>query len=132
MARAKDALSQEDKTTTVSVGSIPEATTGQFADAHQEISEVAPAAITMPSLKGMPPLEDAEPLEGAVAPDPGTYEPVGNKFTRLHSPRTEEDNSDDPPASSQETPDCSQQDSRKQVKEDHPPTPDIHVPELQI
>ena len=87
---------QEDKTTTVSVGIIPEATTDQFTDAHQEISEAAPAAITMPSLKGMPPLADVEPLEGAVAPDPGTYEPADNKFTRSHSPRTEEDNSDDP------------------------------------
>ena len=80
----------------------------------------------MPSLKGMPPLEDAEPLEGAVAPDPGTYEPAGNTFTRSHSPRTEDNNSDDPPASSQGTSDCSQQDSKKQVEEDHPPTPDIH------
>ena len=79
----------------------------------------------MPSLKGMPPLEDAEPLKGAFAPDPGTYESAGNKFTRSHSPRTEEDNSDEPLARSQGTPDCSQQDSKKQVKEDHPPTPDI-------
>ena len=81
--------------------------------------------ITMWSLKGMPPLEDAEPLEGAIAPDPGTNEPAGNKFTRLHSPRTEEADSDDPPASSQETSDCSQQDSKKQFEEDHPPTPNI-------
>ena len=80
----------------------------------------------MPTLKGMPPLADAEPFEGAIAPDPGTYEPAGNKCTRLHSPRTEEDASDDPPANSQETPDCFQQDSKKQVEEDHPPTPDIH------
>ena len=79
----------------------------------------------MPSPEVMPPLEDAEPLEGAIAPDPGTYEPAGNNFTRLHSPRTEEDDSDDPPANNQETPDCSQQDGKKQVKEDHPPTPDI-------
>ena len=78
-------LSQEDKTTTISVGSTPEAATDQFTDAHQEISEAAPAAITMPSLEGMPPLEDAEPLEGAIAPDPGTYEPAGNKFTRSHN-----------------------------------------------
>ena len=55
----------------------------------------------------------------------GTYEPAGNKFTRLHSPRTEEDESDDPHASSQETTDCSQQDGKKQVEKDHPPTPDI-------
>ena len=95
-----DTLSQEDKTTTILVGSVPEATTDQFTEAHQEISKVAPAAITMPSLKGIPPLEDAESLEGAVAPDPGTYEPAGNKFTRSHSPRTEDDDSDDPPTSS--------------------------------
>ena len=86
----------------------------------------------MPSLEGMPPLADAEPLEGAIAPDPGTYEPAGNKFTRLHSPRTEEDDSDDPHASSQGTPDCSQQDSKKQVKEDNPPTPDIHPRTLDL
>ena len=79
----------------------------------------------MPSFEGMPPLEDAGPPEGAVTPDPGTYEPGGNKFTRSHSPRTEEDNSDDPHASSQGTSDCSQLDSKKQVKEDNPPTPDI-------
>ena len=80
----------------------------------------------MPSLEGMPPPADAEPFEGAIAPDPGTYEPAGNKFTRSHSSRTEEDDSDDPPANSQEIPECSQQDGKKQVKEDHPPTPDIH------
>ena len=119
------ALSEEDRTTTVSVGSAPEATTGQFTDANQEISETAPAAITTPPFKDMPPLEDAGPPEGAVAPDPGTYEPAGNKFTRLHSPRTEEDNSNDPHASSQGTPDCCQQDSKKQIEEDNPPTPDI-------
>ena len=85
----------------------------------------------MPSLDGMPPLEDAEPLEGAIASDPGTYEPACNKFTRLHSPGTEEDDSDDPPASSQKTPDCSQQDSRKQVKETIHQL-QIFVPELQI
>ena len=70
-------------------------------------------------------LEDAELLEGAAAPDPGTYEPAGNKFTRLHSPRTDEDDSDEPPSSSQETPDCSQQDNKKQTEEDNPPTPDF-------
>ena len=31
-------LFEEDRTTTASVGSAPEATTGQFTDAHQEIS----------------------------------------------------------------------------------------------
>ena len=80
----------------------------------------------MPYLKGMPPLKDAEPLEGATTPNLSTYEPTGNKFTRLHSPRTEEDDSDEPLTSSQETPDCSQQGSKKQVEEDHPPTPDIY------
>ena len=79
----------------------------------------------MPSLKGMPPLEDAEPLESAATPDLSTCEPTGNKFNRSHSPGTE-DESDEPLASSQETPNCSQQGSKKQVKEDHPWTPDIH------
>ena len=79
----------------------------------------------------MPPLEDAGPPEGAITPDPGTYEPAGNKFTRLHSPRTEEDNSDDPHTSSQGTPDCSQQD-KKQMEEDNPPTPDIHPGTLDL
>ena len=125
-------LSEEDRTTTVSVGSTSEATTGQFTDAHQEISETAPAAITMPPFKDMPPLEDAGPPEGAVTPDPSTYEPEGNKFTRSHSPGTEEDDSNDPHASSQGTPDCSQQDSKKQIKEDNPPTPDIHPRTLDL
>ena len=82
----------------------------------------------------MPPLADAEPLEGAITPDPGTYEPAGNKFTRSHSPGTEEDNSDDPPANSQETPDCSQQDSKtarsRSKKTIH--QLQIFIPELQI
>ena len=91
---------------------------------HREILETAPAAITPPSVNEMPLLEDAEPPDGAVTPDSDTYEPTGNKFTRSHSPGTEEDNSDDPHASSQGTPDCSQQD-KKQIKEDNPPTPDI-------
>ena len=97
-----------------------------FADVHQEISEMAPAAITPPSVNDMPLIEDAEPPEGGVTPDPDTYEPTGNKFTRLHSPGTEEDDSDDPHASCQGTPDCSQQDTKKQIKEDNPLTPDIH------
>ena len=67
----------------------------------------------MPTVKDMPLLEDAESPEGAIAPDPDTYEPTGNKFTRLHSPRTEEDDSNDPHASSQGTPDCSQQDNKE-------------------
>ena len=125
-------LSEEDRTTTVSVGSAPEATTGQFADAHQEISETALAAVTMPPFEDMPPLEDGGPPEGAITPDPGTYEPAGNMFTRLHSPITEEDDSDDPHASSQGTPDCSQQGSKKQIEEDNPPTPDIHPGTLDL
>ena len=36
-------------------------------------------------------LEDTEPLIGAIAPDTGTYKPTGNKFTRSHSPGTEDD-----------------------------------------
>ena len=65
---------------------------------NEEISELATAAITMLAL------EDAELLKGAAAPDPGTYEPAGNKFTRSHRPKTDEDDSDKPPSSSQETP----------------------------
>ena len=80
----------------------------------------------------MPLLEDPEPPEGAVTPDPDTYEPTGNKFTRLHSPGTEEDDSDDPHASSQGTPDCSQQDNKEQIKEDNPLTPDIHPGTLDL
>ena len=60
--RGRCTLSKEDRTTTVSVGSTHEATTGQFADAHQEISETAPAAITTPPFEDMPPLEDARVL----------------------------------------------------------------------
>ena len=80
----------------------------------------------------MPLLEDAEPPEGAVTPDPDTYEPTGTKFTRSHSPRTKEDNSNDPHANSQGTPDCSQQDNKKQIKEDNPLTPDIHPGTLDL
>ena len=105
---------------------------GQFTDAHQEISETAPATITMPTVKDMPLLQDAEPPQGAIAPNPDTYEPTGNKFTRSHSSRTEEDNSNNPHASSQGTPDCSQQDNKKQIEEDNPPTPDIHPRTLDL
>ena len=99
------------------VGAIPKATTKQFANA------TAPVAPT--TLEGMPALEDAEPFIGAIAPDPGTYEPTGNKFTRSHSPRTEGDKSDDPPASSQETATGSLPDEKGPGDEDHLPTPDI-------
>ena len=113
-------LSQKTKATDAPVDSASETTTGQFTDVNKEISESAPATVTMPAL------EDAGLLEGAAAPDPGTYEPAGNKFTRLHSPRMDDDNSDEPPSSSQETPDCSQQDNKKQTEEDNPPTLDFH------
>ena len=110
-------ISQGDKASTV--GATFDATTRQFADA------TTPVAPTTPSLEGMPTLEDAEPLIGAIAPDPGTYEPTGNKFTRSHSPRTEDDESDDPPASSQGTAAGSPPDNKEQDDEDHPPTPDV-------
>ena len=99
--RGHGVLSQNTETTAASVNSTLETTTGQFADVNEEISELAPATITMLTL------EDAEPLKGAAVPDPGTYEPAGNKFTRSHSPKTDGDNGDKPPSSSQETPDCS-------------------------
>ena len=111
MAKAEDVVySQKTKATDVPVNSAPETTTGQFADVNEEISELAPAAVTMLAL------EDAELLEGPIAPDAGTYEPAGKKFTRSHSPRM---NKDEPPSSSQETPDCSQQDNKKQRKTTH-------------
>ena len=77
-------------------------------------------------LEGMPTLEDSEPLIGTIAPDTGTYKPTGNKFTRSHSPGTEDDESDDPPASSQGTAIESPPDNKEQDNEDHPPTPDVH------
>ena len=73
----------------------------------------------------MPTLEDSEPLIGAVAPDTGTYEPTGNKFTRSHSPGTEDEESDDTPASSQETAAGSPPDNKEQDDEDHLPTLDV-------
>ena len=110
-------ISQGDKASTV--GPTSDATTRQFADA------TAPVTPTTPSLEGMPTLEDAKPLIGAIAPDPGTYEPTGNKFTRSHSPGTEDDKSDDPPASSQGTAAGSPPDNKERDDEDHPPTPDV-------
>ena len=106
-------LSQKTKATDAPVDSASETTTGQFTDVNEEISESAPTTVTMPAL------EDVELLEGAAAPDPGTYECTSNKFTRSHSPRTDEDDSDKCPSSSQETPDCSQQDNKKQTEEDN-------------
>ena len=70
---------------------------------NEETLESATTAVTMP------PLKDAEPLEGAAAPDTGNYEPAGNKFTRSHSPKTKDDDSEvEPPPSSLETPNSSQ------------------------
>ena len=111
-------ISQGDKASTIGVTS--DVTTRQFADA------TAPAAPTTHPLEGMPTLEDSEPLIGTVAPDTGTYEPTGNKFTRSHSPGTEDDESDDPPASSQGTAAGSLPDNKEQDDEDHPLTPDVH------
>ena len=71
-------------------------------------------------------LKTAEPLIGTVASDTGTYEPTGSKFTRSHSPGTEDDESDDPPASSQGTATGSSPDNKEQDDEDHLPTPDVH------
>ena len=84
-----------------------------------------PLSHPLHSLEGMPTLEDSEPLIGAVAPDTGTYKPTGNKFTRSHSPGTDDDESDDPPASSQGTAIGSPPDNKEQDNEDHPLTPDV-------
>ena len=77
----------------------------------------------------MPPLKDAEPLEGAVAPSPDIYNPAGNKHTQSHSPKTEDDNSEiEPNPGSQETVISSQSQPEPQAEmvKDNPPTPDIH------
>ena len=111
-------ISQGDKASTV--GATSDAITGQFADT------IAPAAATTLSLESMPTLEDAGPLIGAIAPDTGTYKPTGNNFTRSHTPGTEDDESDDPPASSQGTAIESPPDNKEQDNEDHLLTPDVH------
>ena len=80
----------------------------------------------------MPTLEDSEPLIGPVAPDTGTYEPTGNKFTRSHSPGTEDDESDDCPASSQGTAIGSLPDNKEQDAEDHLLTPYVHSGTLEV
>ena len=87
--------------------------------------QLTPAAPTAHSLEGMPTLEDAEPLVGTTAPDTDTYEPTGNKFTRSHSPGTEDNKSDDPPASSQGPAIGSPPDNKEHDNEDHPLTPDV-------
>ena len=117
-------ISQGGKTSTV--GATSDATTGQFADA------TAPVAPTTLSLEGMATLEDSEPLIGAIAPDTGTYKPTGNKFTRSHSPGTEDDESDNPPANSQGTAIGSPPDNKEQDDEDHLLTPDVHSGTLDL
>ena len=117
-------ISQGGKARTV--GATSNATTRQFADV------TAPVAPTTLSLEGMPALEDSEPLIGTVAPDTGTYEPTGNKFSRSHSPGTEDEESDDPPASSQGTATRSPPDNKEQDNEDHPLTPDVHSGTLDL
>ena len=109
-------ISQGDKASTVSATS--DATIGQFADA------TAPVTPTTLSLEGMPTLEDAKPPIGTIAPDTGTYKPTGNKFTRSHSPGTEDHESDDPPASREGTAIGSPPDNKEQDDKDHLPTPD--------
>ena len=111
-------ISQGDKASTI--GATSDATTRQFADA------TSPVTPTTLSIEGMPTLEDTESLIGTVAPDTGTYEPTGNKFTRSHSPGIEDDESDDPPASSQGTAIGSPLDNKDQDDEEHLPTPDVH------
>ena len=117
-------ISQGDKGSTV--GATSDATTRQFADT------ITPVTCTTLSPEGMPTLEDAEPLIGAVAADTGTYKPTGNKFTRSHSPGTEDNESDDPPASSQGTAIESPPDNKEQDDEDHLLTPDVHSGTLDL
>ena len=64
--------------TTTTTVTTPEAVGGQFTDVEMTPTEGAAAAAT-----SMPPLKDAEPLEGAVAPSPGIYNPAGNKYWHL-------------------------------------------------
>ena len=94
---------------------------GQFADAP------APAALITHSLEGMPALEDAEPLVGATAPDTDIIESTGNKFTRSHSPRTEDDESDDSPAGSERTTIECPPDNEEHDDGDHLLTPNVHL-----
>ena len=100
-----------------------EAVGGQFADTEMRPIEEATA-----STASMPALVDMEPLEGAEAPDPGTYNPTGNKYSRSHSPKTKDDDSEpeNSPAS-QETGCSSQAQVEPQIKpmDDKLPTPDI-------
>ena len=79
------------------------------------------------SLEGMPTLEDAEPLVGATAPDTDIIESTGNKFTRSHSPRTEDDESDDSPAGSQRTTIECPPNNEEHNDGDHPLTPNVHL-----
>ena len=74
----------------------------------------------------MPTLEDAEPLVGATAPDTDIIESTGNKFTRSHSPRTEDNKSNDSPAGSQRTTIECPPDNEEHDNEDHLLTPNVH------
>ena len=74
----------------------------------------------------MPILEDAEPLVGATAPDTDIIESTGYKFTRSHSPRTEDNESDDSPAGSQRTTiECPPNDEEQDNDGDHLLTPNV-------
>ena len=108
---------QENKASTI--GATSDAATRQFADAP------TPAVLITHSLEGMPTLEDAEPLVGTTAPDTDIIESTGNKFTRSHSPRTEDDESDDSPAGSQRTTIECPPDDEEHDDEDHLPTPNV-------
>ena len=115
-------LSHVTKETATPAISASEPVTNQFVDVNEETLESAMTAVTMPAL------EDVEPLEGTAAPDTNTYEPAGNKFTRSHSPKTEDDDSEvEPLPSSLETPNSSlhQQDHQEQCeKEEQPSQPE--------
>ena len=117
------APSQVMETITTTAVSTPGAVGGQFTDVEMTPTEGAATAST-----SMPPLKDAEPLEGAVAPNSDVYNPAGNKYTQSHSPKTkDEDSKIEPNPSSQGTINSSQSQSGTQVKtvDDKPPTPDI-------
>ena len=106
------------------ITATPETVGDQFVDTEMTSNQSA-ATATMT----IPPLEDAEPLEGAVAPSSDAYNPACNKHTQSHSPKTEDDDSEvKSNPSSQDTVISSQSQPEHQGKtvEDNPPTPDIH------
>ena len=88
------------------------ASSDQSHDAEEKSTPVAVAAV-------LPPVqEEKTPLEGAVALDLASIPHPGNKFTHSHSPRTEDD-------SSQDSIMDSQQSDAPQPTEVRPPTPDF-------